>query len=263
MILDVVASHAGDVFADPAVFDPRWDGREYPVAGWRTPGGLVPFTAKAAAAAVAGRRGAPGRAAPAGGLHPARADRRLGPLPRVRRGRLRGLKDIAHGGGGLDDYRPSPALVALARAYCWWIGYADLDGFRIDTVKHMEAGRPGTSRRSSTSSRSRSGRTASCWSGRSPGRASRRVATMEVSRARRGAVGLEVQSRLVGAATGAEDPARYFALFRNSELIGKDSHTWLRDTVVTGFDDHDLIRQGAARRGWRRRSRAARWGRAW
>ena len=62
------------------------------------------------------------------------------------------------------------------------------------------------------------------------------------------ALGLaEVQSRLVGAATGAEDPAGYFALFRNSELIGKDSHTWLRDTVVTSVDDHDLVRQGPAK----------------
>jgi hypothetical protein len=62
------------------------------------------------------------------------------------------------------------------------------------------------------------------------------------------ALGLaEVQARLVGAATGAEDPAGYFALFRNSALIGKDSHTWLRDTVVTNVDDHDLVRQGSSK----------------
>jgi hypothetical protein len=48
-----------------------------------------------------------------------------------------GLKDIAHGGGQVDAYRPSPALVALIRACCWWIA-ADLDGFRVDTVKHMD-----------------------------------------------------------------------------------------------------------------------------
>ena len=36
-------------------------------------------------------------------------------------------------------------------------------------------------------------------------------------------------------------------MFRNSELIGKDSHTWLRDTVVTNIDDHDLVRQGAVK----------------
>ncbi|HWM05209.1 MAG TPA: hypothetical protein VNP92_22950, partial [Actinophytocola sp.] len=40
------------------------------------------------------------------------------------------------------------------------------------------------------------------------------------------------------------DPAGYFGLFRNSALIGKDSHTWLRDTVVTSYDDHDQVRKG-------------------
>ena len=70
------------------------------------------------------------------------------------------------------------------------------------------------------------------------------IATMELT-GLDAALGLaEVQSRLVGAATGAEDPAGYFALFRNSELIGKDSHTWLRDTVVTNVDDHDLSGRG-------------------
>ena len=45
VILDVVLNHAGDVFAyDSSMFDARWDGREYPVAGVarvRRDGGLV------------------------------------------------------------------------------------------------------------------------------------------------------------------------------------------------------------------------------
>ena len=141
VILDVVLNHAGDVFAyDPTVFDARWDGREYPVAGWRTPAGLVPFTPEAAAAAW-----------PDGAVHPAELQP---PESFTRRGRIvdwnrypeyvegdfEGLKDIAHGSGGLDDYRPSPALVALTRAYCWWLAFADLDGFRVDAVKHMDRG---------------------------------------------------------------------------------------------------------------------------
>jgi glycosidase len=39
-------------------------------------------------------------------------------------------------------------------------------------------------------------------------------------------------------------PAGYFDLFRNSALVGKDSHTWLRNTVVTSYDDHDQVRKG-------------------
>ena len=245
VILDVVLNHAGDVFAyEPTVFDARGTAVS---TRWRAggPGGPRAVHHRAAAAALAVRRGAPGRAAPAGRVHPQRADRRLEPVPRVRRGRLRGA----------EGHRPRqrrarrlPAVagaVALTRAYCWWLAFADLDGFRVDTVKHMDRAPPGTSPRSCTSSRSRSARTASCWSARSPGPRGRD----RDHGARRGWTrrwgSPRCRTRLVGAATGAEDPAGYFALFRNSELIGKDSHTWLRDTVVTGIDDHDLVRQGS------------------
>ena len=62
------------------------------------------------------------------------------------------------------------------------------------------------------------------------------------------ALGLaDVQEQLERAATGDGDPVGYFSLFRNSELIGKDSHTWLRNTVVTSFDDHDQVRKGAVK----------------
>jgi glycosidase len=33
-------------------------------------------------------------------------------------------------------------------------------------------------------------------------------------------------------------------LFRNSELVNKESHIWFRDKVVTLFDDHDQVRKG-------------------
>ena len=248
VILDVVLNHAGDVFAyDAGVFDARWDGREYSVDGWRTPDGLVPFTPEAAAAAW-----------PDGAVHPAELH---APESFTRRGRIvdwdrypeyvegdfEGLKDIAHGSGPLDDYRPSSALEALTRAYCWWLGHADLDGFRVDTVKHME---PGATRyfASVVHEFAQSiGKDRFLLVGEIAAPREEAIATMELT-GLDAALGLaEVQSRLVGAATGAEDPAGYFALFRNSELIGKDSHTWLRDTVVTNVDDHDLIRQGPAK----------------
>ena len=245
MILDVVLNHAGDVFAyDPTVFDARWDGREYPVAGWRTPAGLVPFTPEAAAAAW------PDGAVQPAELHPPASFTRRGRIvdwnryPEYVEGDFEGLKDIAHGGGGLDDYRPSPALVALTRAYCWWLAFADLDGFRVDAVKHMERGatRYFASRRARVRAVDRQG---PVLAGR---RDHRRPRVRDRDHAADGA-GRRARARrravaAGGAATGAEDPAGYFALFRNSELIGKDSHTWLRDTVVTSIDDHDHVRQG-------------------
>jgi len=50
------------------------------------------------------------------------------------------LKDIRLGDGPIDDYFASPALVSLCQAYKFWIAYADVDGFRVDTVKHMDPG---------------------------------------------------------------------------------------------------------------------------
>lgn len=248
VVLDVVLNHVGDVFAyEPGVFDARWDGREYPVSGWRSPDGLVPFTPEAAAAAW-----------PDGAVHPAELH---DPDSFTRRGRIvdwerfpeyvegdfEGLKDVAQGTGPVDDFRPSPALEALTRAYCWWLGFADLDGYRVDTVKHME---PGATRyfASVVHEYAQSiGKDRFLLVGEIAGPRQEAIATMELT-GLDAALGLaEVQSRLVGAATGTEDPAGYFALFRNSALIGKQSHTWLRDTVVTTVDDHDLIRQGAVK----------------
>jgi glycosidase len=248
VVLDVVLNHAGDVFAyDPAIFDARWDGREYPVAGWRTPDGLVPFTPEAAAAAW------PDGAVHPAELHPPDSFTRRGRIvdwdryPEYVEGDFEGLKDVAHGSGGLDGFRPSPALVALTRAYCWWLAYADLDGFRVDTVKHMERGAIRYFASVVHEFAQSIGKDRFLLVGEIAVARADAIATMELT-GLDAALGLaEVQARLVGAATGAEDPAGYFALFRNSALIGKDSHTWLRDTVVTNVDDHDLVRQGSSK----------------
>ena len=49
---------------------------------------------------------------------------------------------------------------------------------------------------------------------------------------------------MTGLVKGELDAAQYFALFRNSLLIQKDSHVWSRDKIVTSVDDHDHVDQG-------------------
>lgn len=244
VILDVVVNHAGDVFGyDPP--DPYWDGRTHPVAGWRDGrGGLVGFTPAAADGCW------PDGAVFPAELHGVETWTRQGRIrdwdrdPEFRDGDFASLKDISHGSGPLDDYRPSPALVALTRAYCWWIGRADLDGFRVDTVKHMDHGATRYFASAVHEFAQSIGKDNFLLVGEITGPRGDAIRTMELT-GLSAALGLaDVQSRMIGAGTGAEDPRGYFDLFRNSELIGKDSHTWLRDTVVTGYDDHDLVRQG-------------------
>ena len=49
-------------------------------------------------------------------------------------------KDVNLGSGGwMISGRPA-ALEVPAGIYKYWIAYADLDGYRVDTVKHMDPG---------------------------------------------------------------------------------------------------------------------------
>jgi len=57
------------------------------------------------------------------------------------------LKDIKHGVPRLrgndelpGEYSPSEALDYLCQVYKYWIAFLYLDGYRIDTVKHMDKG---------------------------------------------------------------------------------------------------------------------------
>lgn len=36
--------------------------------------------------------------------------------------------------------RLDPQILALCETYKFWIAFADIDGFRVDTVKHMDLG---------------------------------------------------------------------------------------------------------------------------
>src|SRR5829696_4280207 len=259
VILDVVLNHTGDVFgydADryPAVdpesgrhyLDPRWDGRPYRVAGWRDESGApsLPFPDP---------------------VDPTRHDSAVWPAelqrdgtftcrgrisgwdhdPEYREGDFYGYKDVWQGTGPIDDYRPSSALQVLVRAYQYWIAYADLDGFRIDTVKHMD---PGATRYVASAMHEFAqsiGKDSFFLVGEITG--SREFA-VDLSR-RTGldaALGLaDVQDRLELMVKGWAEPAEYFSLFRNSVQVGEGSHTWFRDHVVTSYDDHDQVRRGS------------------
>jgi glycosidase len=54
----------------------------------------------------------------------------------------------------------------------------------------------------------------------------------------------DVQDKIEYLIKGFRNPADYFNLFRNSELVHKQSHVWFRNKVVTTFDDHDQVRKG-------------------
>jgi len=263
VILDIVLNHSGDVFEYDAdryeknengksFMDPRWDRGTYKVRGFRDNDGnpTLPFRSDVPLTAHPD-------AWPHGAIWPAELQRpetftRKGNIsnmdydPEFLEGDFFGLKDIHHGQNSADghNYQPSAALNALAKIYKFWIAYADIDGFRIDTVKHMD---PGATRfftaviKDFTQS---IGKENFYLIGEITGGPDMVFGRME----RTGldaALGIDdIPQKLEGLVKGSSNPQEYFGLFRNSLDINKESHTWFRNKVVTMFNDHDMVRQG-------------------
>jgi glycosidase len=262
VILDIILNHSGNVFSynpdrywtqDPGsgtwYLDPRWDGSPYQVAGFHDAGGQpnLPFDRQDLAKKPA--------AWPKGAIWPAEfqdpgsftAKGRINNWdndPEFLDGDFFDLKDIHLGTGTLDDYTPSPALWSLFQVYKFWIAYADVDGFRIDTVKHMD---PGAVRFLSSEIHEftqRIGKENFYLIGEITGGRDRAFNTLEVT-GLDAALGIDdIPDRLEYMVKGYRDPDEYFDLFRNSLLVQKESHVWFRNKVVTLFDDHDQVRKG-------------------
>jgi glycosidase len=262
VILDVVLNHTGDVFAydpdrhwtqDPDTrqwfLDARWDRGMYRVDGFRDQAGdsTIPFGPVDLAAH-------PG-AWPNGAIWPAELQ---DPTTFTRKGRISnweywpeylegdffGLKDVTLGAGPVDDYQPSPALLALTRCYQYWIAFADLDGFRVDTVKHMDLGAARFFTSAIHEFAQAIGKDNFSLIAEITGDRRFAYETLEVT-GMDAALGLaDIQDKLEWMVKGYRNPTEYFDLFRNSLLVGKNSHSWFRDKVVTSYDDHDQVRKG-------------------
>jgi glycosidase len=123
VVLDIVFNHTGDVWAYPDNHPYYyWQGRQFPFGFWREGDPAPGLQMKDAVWPVE--------------LQSAEAFKRRGQIRNwydqheARDGDFLTLKE-------LDLTRPE-VLDTLIKVYKYWISVADLDGFRIDTVKHME-----------------------------------------------------------------------------------------------------------------------------
>jgi glycosidase len=268
VILDIILNHSGDVFAydadrypaDGGRMDPRWDGRPYVPRGFRDAAGdpSLPF-------GVGDLASFP-QAWPDGAVWPAELQ---SPATFTQRGRIDNwdhdpeflegdffdLKNIALGERAFDSagqeepdrFRPAPALAHLIAIYRWWIAFADLDGFRIDTVKHMELGATRIFASAIHEFATSIGKERFFLVGEITGGRERAYATLEQT-GLDAALGIDdIPDKLEWLVKGRRDAAEYFDLFRNSLLVRKESHVWFRDKVVTLYDDHDQVRKGNAK----------------
>ena len=164
--------------------------------------------------------------------------------PEFMQGDFFDLKDIHLGTGAVDDYTPSSALWALCQVYKSWIAYADVDGFRVDTVKHMD---PGATRFFTSvihEFAQNLGKENFYLIGEITGGRQRAFTTLETT-GMDAALGIDdIPDKLENLVKGYRNAPEYFDLFRNSLLVQKESHIWFRNKVVTLFDDHDQVRKG-------------------
>ncbi|MBU6481681.1 MAG: alpha-amylase [Nitrospirae bacterium] len=117
IILDVVINHSGDNWSYPAD-QPYyyWNDQQFPFDAWRRPDRPVPIEFR-----------------DPNWYHRRGQIRNYDQYPEYQHGDISGLKDFAHD----DDPIGSRVINALIMAHCYWIREADVDGFRVDAVKHM------------------------------------------------------------------------------------------------------------------------------
>lgn len=262
VILDIILNHVGHVFSyDPTRqpnyrdeqgnFDPRWDNNSYPVLGFNDKNGrpTLPF-ARTDPTNLAGFPDADGAVWPVEFQNPSYYTQKgritnFDHDPEFREGDFFDLKDVRHGVGEVDSYVPSQALLDLCEVYKYWIAFADIDGFRIDTIKHMDRGATRFFGSVIHEFAQGIGKDNFLLIGEITGGRSFAFDTLELT-GLDAALGIdEIPDKMEFLAKGLRNPNDYFSLFRNSELIGKGSHTWFRNKVVTFFNDHDQVSKGS------------------
>jgi len=121
VILDVVINHSGDNWAYPGGFSYNYcNDQQFPFGFWRD--AVKPFPTELRNLDYYHRRG---------NINDGRWDS----APENQNGDLVGLKDYAND----DDRLGSEVINALIKIHAYWIKEADLDGFRVDAIKHMGA----------------------------------------------------------------------------------------------------------------------------
>ena len=264
VILDIILNHAGNVFAYDN--NQRYfyhQGRQWPVEGFRSrsgDAGSLPF------GPVGDGAWPDGAVWPAELQMPATWTRRgeisnWDAFPDYLDGDFLSLKDIDHGrslrdpGLGWDlerrirEYGVAPALLHLAEAYKFWIAYADIDGYRIDTVKHMEPGAVRVFANIIHEYAQSLGKENFYLIGEVTGGRQHAVNIVNTTGID-AALGInDIPHKLESLAKGQSSPGDprteaqegYFDLFKNSLLDHKNSHQWYGKHVVTLFDDHDQV----------------------
>lgn len=241
VILDIILNHTGDVFAytDQAPYNSR----EHQIKG---------FFDKNKNPTIDPLNPEYNAAWPDGGIWPQEIFNietfsRKGYInnwdnyPEYIEGDFYSLKNIHTGWGSLDYFKPSPALEILTECYKYWIAYADLDAFRIDTVKHMF---PGATKYFAVEIHE----FAYSIGKKNFGLIGEIAGGLEFAKNLMEQTGLDaalginsIPLNLENVAKGYQPAEDYFSIFTNSKLLGHFENQWYQSNIITMFNDHDMI----------------------
>lgn len=246
VIMDIIINHAGNIFSYHYPHMYWYNGQQYEVIGFNDENGNPGITFDFPVSEEHYNKGAvwpqefqtPNTFTREGEIRDWDHD------PEYYDGDFCNLKDIDLGNGRMSHYSVSNALRNLIEVYKFWISYADVDGFRIDTVKHMDRGATRFFASAIHEYAQSIGKENFYLIGEITGGRENAFKTMEET-GLDAALGInEIPGKLEGVVKGSINPIEYFELFRHSLQLGKDSHSWFRNKVVNMFDDHDQVRKG-------------------
>jgi glycosidase len=242
VILDIILNHTGNVF-EYTTRDPLYTGSEYEVKGFRDNKGNPSISPDGFQNESIGDND---------GIIPLElmaldSFSRKGQIvnwdsyPEYILGDFFTLKNINTGSGDFQNFSPSHALNTLTSCYKYWISYADIDGFRLDTVKHLEPGATRFFVNEIHEYAKSLGKNNFYILGEITGGLEFSVDLMNKTGID-AALGInKIPDKLEQAAKGYTNPGEFFELFKNSEQKGEEHYKWYKDKVVTSFDDHDMV----------------------
>jgi glycosidase len=149
----------------------------------------------------------------------------------------------------IKEFNQALALKHLIEVYKFWMAFADIDGYRIDTVKHMNPGAVRIFVNAIHEFAQSLGKENFYLIGEVTGGRAHAVATVDQT-GLDAALGIDdIQDKLEFLAKGyrnpgdprTEDQVGYFDYFRNSILDDKHTHQWYAKHIVIMFDDHDQV----------------------
>ncbi|TYB32165.1 MAG: alpha-amylase [Candidatus Mcinerneyibacterium aminivorans] len=246
IILDIVINHSGDVFGYKEE-NPKYFGDRYEIEGFRNHEGL--------AVIPPAEKDDLNNSWPDGAVWPEElqnieAYERKGEIqnwdsfPEYVEGDFSSFKTFNLGKDENDNFQFSETLKNLTQIYKYWIAFADIDGFRVDTIKHIPREATKYFVREIHEFARSIGKNNFYLIGEITGGLEFAIETKNKT-GLNAALGInEIASQLENTAKGYISPSSYFNIFSNTDLLGEDAHLWFKDNVVTMFDDHDMVSLG-------------------